>query len=281
MGHLEASAAAAGLASLLETPVLAGVVAVNSQLLRLYSARPSSVHAHAGFNCPPPPSWCYARRLNAHVVSLLDFSRGPGMFWMPTEVIGRSQCVCDDAGGCQVQMQSGRLSSFGFSGTITHGAFALSLSCAMKYGTVLFSRKVSLYRSSVVQPVTYSAIRHMTILSGKGDQVCSMSLLERSHIGHLSSSVHGVLCEHVVGSKILLPGVVYTELAFSLGMTSTDVAVLSSIAFVRPCVISSHTIAVLRWFKMRISLDSCGRFDIASHQIQITDMFITHVVGTI
>ena len=34
MGHLEACAAAAGLASLLATPVVAGVVAVNAQLRR-------------------------------------------------------------------------------------------------------------------------------------------------------------------------------------------------------------------------------------------------------
>lgn len=36
MGHLEACAAAAGLASLLATSVRAGVVAMNTQLLRLY-----------------------------------------------------------------------------------------------------------------------------------------------------------------------------------------------------------------------------------------------------
>ena len=89
-----------------------------------------------------------------------------------------------------------------------------------------------------------------------------------------------MFCEHVVGNKILLPGVVFTELAFLVVMRSINVAVLSSIALVRPCVISGDTRAASESFTMRIGLDSCGRFDIASHQIQITDMFITHVVGT-
>ena len=51
-------------------------------------------------------------RLNVHLVSLLA-SRDAGTFQMPREVIGRAISTSSNL--------SGRLSSFGFSGTIAHG----------------------------------------------------------------------------------------------------------------------------------------------------------------
>lgn len=92
-----------------------------------------------------------------------------------------------------------------------------------------------------------------------------------------------MLREHVVGNGILLPGVMYAELALSTEVGSTIavdvVTALSSIAFVRPCVVSGNARAV-ELFTMRHVLDSSGRFDIASHQTKVTDAFIVHAVGT-
>jgi len=51
-------------------------------------------------------------RLNVHLVSLLA-SCDAGAFQMPREVIGRTVSASTNL--------SGRLSSFGFSGTIAHG----------------------------------------------------------------------------------------------------------------------------------------------------------------
>ena len=65
------------------------------------------------------------RRLNAHVVSLLSSCKRTA-FWMPTGLDGRVESVGPPE---SIETQGsrsllGELSSFGFSGTITHGHFA-------------------------------------------------------------------------------------------------------------------------------------------------------------
>ena len=99
MGHLEAAAAAAGLASLVAGPLLAGVVAVNAQLRRLVCDASQMKQA------------CLTRRLNAHLASIVS----SGSFRMPAEVLPRG-------GDAKV---ASRLSSFGFSGTIAHALLVL------------------------------------------------------------------------------------------------------------------------------------------------------------
>ena len=102
VGHLEAAAAAAGLASLVVAPLSAGVVAVNAQLRG--SCPRVFCRAFPLFSRLRRP-----RRLNAHLSSLVS----SGSFQMPVEVLPRAT-----SGGGE-----SRLSSFGFSGTIAHGAF--------------------------------------------------------------------------------------------------------------------------------------------------------------
>ena len=118
MGHLEAAAAAAGLSSLVAGPLLAGVVAVNAQLRRLVC------------DASQMKQVCLTRRLNAHLASIAS----SGSFRMPAEVLPR---------GIDATVAS-RLSSFGFSGTIAHGAFAFEdATRAMRYSrlfTSLFRR---------------------------------------------------------------------------------------------------------------------------------------------
>ena len=98
LGHLEAAAAAAGLSSLVAGPLLASVVAVNAQLRRL-------VFELACRKKRAP----ILDRLNAHLASIASV----GSFRMPGEVLPH---------GGDTTAPS-RLSSFGFSGTIAHGAF--------------------------------------------------------------------------------------------------------------------------------------------------------------
>ena len=62
------------------------------------------------------------RRLNAHVVSLLS-SEGTKAFQKPVEVVGRASSGFVESHEVLSAPLSGRLSSFGFSGTITHGLF--------------------------------------------------------------------------------------------------------------------------------------------------------------
>ena len=72
-----------------------------------------------------------------------------------------------------------------------------------------------------------------------------------SSSGHLSTGclaigVHVMLREHVVGNRILLPGVGYVELAFAAmirGGASKTMS-LVGILFVRPCVVGSDAQAV-------------------------------------
>ena len=66
------------------------------------------------------------RRLNAHVVSLLSCCRSATAFQMPAEVDGRSLESTKSPDRRDVEYTcrlSGRLSSFGFSGTIAHSSF--------------------------------------------------------------------------------------------------------------------------------------------------------------
>ena len=66
-----------------------------------------------------------ARRLNAHLSSIVSSRRSS--FRMPVEVVARAG-RSDVMGG--LEQGTSRLSSFGFSGTIAHGAFASSHSHA-------------------------------------------------------------------------------------------------------------------------------------------------------
>jgi len=93
MGHLEPSAAAAGLASLVLAPLSAAVVASNAQL----------------------------RWVNAHLLSIVQSCS----FYAPVEPTARARCAIVSTGG-SASSSGGRLSSFGFSGTIAHGAFSLT-----------------------------------------------------------------------------------------------------------------------------------------------------------
>lgn len=100
MGHLEACAASAGLASVIVTPLSAGFVAPNAQM----------------------------RQLNAHLASLLSSSSAAGLFRMSVAADGCMPSVKLCAGGISHVTQSpcDRLSSFGFSGTIAHSSYILT-----------------------------------------------------------------------------------------------------------------------------------------------------------
>ena len=117
VGHLEPAAAAAGLASLVVGPLMASIVAVNAQL-RGYVL-------HFAYLVI-----LFSRRLNAHLSSIV--SSKP--FQMPVDVVSRT-----------TSSRGSRLSSFGFSGTIAHGAF--SVQNLVSSHRSVSSMPVSLYRS--------------------------------------------------------------------------------------------------------------------------------------
>ena len=148
------------------------------------------------------------RRLNAHLVSIAS----SGSFRMPGEVLPR----CGDASG------AARLSSFGFSGTIAH---ALLVSAGGQSWTQ-FASSGSLYRRE----------KAPWLVESSGHLVTPSLHAEANDMNPvLSIGTLAVLSHHVVGGSILLPGVGYVEVAFAAGASRR--AVLSAVAFVRPCVL--------------------------------------------
>jgi 3-oxoacyl-(acyl-carrier-protein) synthase len=150
------------------------------------------------------------RGLNAHLSSIV--SSKP--FQMPVEVIPRTTAS-----------SGSRLSSFGFSGTIAHGAFEVR-----KPATSPMDTK-SLYRNRR-DVLSSDTTRLDWLLEAPGPQP---SRLDEAVVfsGALSPSAEALFSHHVVGGAIILPGVGYVEMAFA---TSSGRA-LEAVVFLRPCVL--------------------------------------------
>ena len=131
-------------------------------------------------------------RLNAHLSSIV--SSKP--FQMPVDVVPRTTAF-----------SGSRLSSFGYSGTIAHGAFE-----ARKTATSPADAK-SLYRNR--RYITSVATTRLDwLLEAPGPQ---QPRLDEAVVfsGALSSSAEALFSHHVVGGAIILPGVGYVEMAFA------------------------------------------------------------------
>jgi hypothetical protein len=152
----------------------------------------------------------FSRRLNAHLSSIV--SSKP--FQMPVEVVPRTTVL-----------SGSRLSSFGFSGTIAHGAFE-----ARKTATTPTDSR-SLYRNRrFVSPS--DTTRLDWLLEAPGPH---QSRLDEAVVfsGALSPSAEALFSHHVVGGTIILPGVGYVEMAFA----ASSGRALTAVAFLRPCVL--------------------------------------------
>ena len=149
-------------------------------------------------------------RLNAHLSSIV--SSKP--FQMPVDVVSRTTAS-----------SGSRLSSFGFSGTIAHGAFEVR-----KPATSPMDTK-SLYRNRR-DVLSSDTTRLDWLLEAPGPQP---SRLDEAVVfsGALSPSAEALFSHHVVGGAIILPGVGYVEMAFA---TSSGRA-LEAVVFLRPCVL--------------------------------------------
>ena len=153
----------------------------------------------------------FSRRLNAHLSSIV--SSKP--FQMPVEVVPRT-----------IASSGSRLSSFGFSGTIAHGAFE-----ARKPVTSPTDAK-SLYRNRrFIAPSDTTRLNWLLEAP-----VPQQPRLDEAAVfsGALSSAAEALFSHHVVGGTIILPGVGYVEMAFA----ASSGRVLTAVAFLRPCVLS-------------------------------------------
>jgi acyl transferase domain-containing protein len=153
-----------------------------------------------------------SRRLNAHLSSIV--SSKP--FQMPVEVASRTTAS-----------SGSRLSSFGFSGTIAHGAFE-----ARKTIVSVSNDSKSLYRNR--RSITPSDTTRLGwLLEAPSPQ---QSRLDEAVVfsGALSPLAEALFSHHVVGGAIILPGVGYVEMAFA----ASSLRALTAVAFLRPCVLS-------------------------------------------
>ncbi|KAH8074972.1 delta-3,5-delta-2,4-dienoyl-CoA isomerase [Aureococcus anophagefferens] len=208
MGHLEASASAAGLRSVLVTMIAASTVAPNAML----------------------------RRHNGHLGSY--FKAG---------------------------------TSFGFSGTLAHGAFSRTLR-KEGYRIAPRSTTASVYRGSSQmgrEPVFF----HLGLpRSPQGETKATPILVE----GTFSRAAYAVFAEHVVMSFILFPGVGQQAIIIAALAThrsaSADI-VLEGIQLLRPCQMREGSEAR---FRFASNLDQT--YELSSFQ-DIAGDFKTHTKG--
>ena len=119
-----------------------------------------------------------------------------------------------------------RLSSFGFSGTIAHGAFEA------RKPVTFPTDSGSLYRNR--QFIASSDTTRLDwLIEAHGPQQPRLDeavMFSRA----LSPSAEALFSHHVVGGTIILPGVGYVEMAFA----ASSGRALTAVAFLRPCVLS-------------------------------------------
>jgi len=135
---------------------------------------------------------------------------------MPLEVVSHT-----------IATSGSRLSSFGFSGTIAHGAFE-----ARKTIVSISNDSKSLYRNrrSIVPSDT---TRLDWLLEAPGPQPFR---LDKADVfsGALSPSALLLFSHHVVSGTIILPGVGYVEMA----LAASSGRALTAVAFLRPCLLA-------------------------------------------
>ena len=138
-------------------------------------------------------------------------------FQMPVEVTSRT-----------IASSGSRLSSFGFSGTIAHGAFEARKTVV----SMMSNDSKSLYRNRRFV-LSSDTTRLGWMIEAPGPQ---QSRLDEAVVfsGALSSAAEAFFSHHVVGGTIILPGVGYVEMAFAANTSRA----LTGVAFLRPCVLS-------------------------------------------
>ena len=149
-----------------------------------------------------------------HLLSILSLKSS---FYMAAESVARLETiVLTDIRF--VSVSPGRLSSFGFSGTIAHGVFVSLVDCSRTCGCLgaqvkVFSRYR--YRAAISRPEASACRFYMTLAleTRRGEDFDEA--YEFVTMGHMSSFVNSVITDHVVSENILLPGVGYIEMALA------------------------------------------------------------------
>ena len=168
------------------------------------------------------------------------------------------------------------MSSFGYSGTIAHGAFG---ACRSECKTFTLSNK-SLYHSRHVASRAEVPTR-LNWLAEKPNDFGSPVNDTVVFSGVLTPSAELLFSDHVVGGNILFPGVGYVEVAFAANLDQASV--LTAVAFVRPCILPNPSLGTSKRCELRCMRRETGGLEIASRVTgsSTESSFVSCFVGTL
>ena len=149
------------------------------------------------------------------------------------------------------------MSSFGYSGTIAHGAFE---ACRSERNPFTLSNK-SLYRGRHIVAPRSTAPTRLSWLAEKPNNFGPAANDTVVFSGVLTPSAELLFSDHVVGGNILFPGVGYVEVAFAANL---DYCALNTVAFVRPCILPHSRLGTSKRCELRCTRRETGGIEIAS-----------------
>ena len=150
---------------------------------------------------------------------------------MPVEVVPLDDSQSFDNNA----MQTCRLSSFGYSGTIAHGAFGIEGNSFMSDRT---RDSKSLYRSRRTAGLGSTVRPWLSWLAEIPGPRYSTPLLDDETVvssGTLAPLVEDCFSHHVIAGNILLPGTGYVEMTFAASFGRFNA--LKGVMVLRPCVL--------------------------------------------
>ena len=179
---------------------------------------------------------------------------------MPVEVLPR-----DNQGSDNNAMQTCRLSSFGYSGTIAHGAFGIKGTSVMSDRTTGDSK--SLYRGRHPAGLGRKLRPWLNWLAKVPGFEQSYSSLDDAviSIGTLAPLVQDSFSHHVIAGSIFLPGTGYVEMTFAANQSQHNV--LKGVAVTRPCVLPVPGFENNWKCVLRCTRRGKGLFEISSSRI--------------
>ena len=178
---------------------------------------------------------------------------------MPVEILPRDSYQSSDSNA----MQTCRLSSFGYSGTIAHGAFGIK-------GTSVMSDRTrdskSLYRSRHPAGLGRNIRYWLSWLVEMPGPKQSYSSLDDVVVGTLAPLVQDSFSHHVIAGSIFLPGTGYVEMAFAANQSQYNV--LQGVAVTRPCVLPVPGFESNWKCILRCTRRGTGLFEISSYKLE-------------
>lgn len=179
-------------------------------------------------------------------------------------------------------LSPGRLSSFGFGGTIAHGAFEPGVTLDLGAAHIERSGGPSCYRASLVflEDLLGRSLEMATELGGGGSG-SGRGVKSSVSSWCLSNKATSVMFGHTIAGRVLVPGVSYAEMACAASQEAS--CMFRHLNFIRPCAIpgclASNGSLALRCVQLE-----AGGFNIESREVRESPSwyeaeFVTNATG--